>query len=98
MTGLAGKDFCAGDAFIFGLVREHRPGNDIADRKDALHAGGEMRIDLHAAAIVERYAGFLQAEALGVGHAANTDQHDVGFQLFRGTARGRLNRRRQRLA
>ena len=57
-----------------------------------------MRVDLHAAAIVERDAGFLQAEALGVGHAADADQHDVGLQRLRRTAGRRLDLGRQRLA
>ena len=55
-------------------------------------------VDLDPAAIVERDAGFLEAEALGVGDAPDTDQHHVGLQLFRGPARRRLDTDRQRLA
>ncbi len=91
MAGLAGDDFRARDAFVLGLVRQHRPRDDVADRIDALHAGREMRVDLDAAAIVERDAGFLQAEAIGVGHAADADQHHIGFQRLRRAARGRLD-------
>src|SRR5438105_2704320 len=80
VAGLTGDDLGTGDAFILGLVREHRPCHHIADRIDALHAGREMRVDLHAAAIVERDAGLLEAEPFGVGHATDTDQHHVGFE------------------
>ncbi len=98
MPGLAGENLGAGDALVLGLVGEHRTGDHVADGVDALHAGGEMRIDLHAAAIVERDAGFLEAEALGVGHAADADHDHVGFQRFGSSTRGRLDLRRQRLA
>src|ERR1700730_10776981 len=57
-----------------------------------------MLVDLDAAAIVERDAGFLEAEALGVGHTADRDQHHVGFQRFRRAARSRLDLCRERLA
>src|SRR6185437_11684334 len=43
-------------------------------------------------------AGFLEAETLGVGHTANTDQHHVGFQRLRLAAGGRLDLSDQRLA
>ena len=36
--------------------------------------------DLHTTAIVEPNAGFLQAKSFGVGHTADRDQHDIGFQ------------------
>jgi hypothetical protein len=36
-------------------VREHRTRDYVADRVDALHGSGEMRVDLHAATIVEPY-------------------------------------------
>src|ERR1700735_4899010 len=57
-----------------------------------------MPIDLHPAAIVERNAGFLQTETFSVGDAADRDQHDIGFDLFRSAARRRLDLRDQRLA
>src|SRR5581483_11917471 len=79
MAGLSGDDLRTRHAFVLGLVCEHRTGDDVADGVDAFHAGGEVWIDLHAAAIVERDASFLAPETIGVGHAADTDQHDVGF-------------------
>ena len=39
----------------------------------------EMIVDDDAAALVERDAGFLQAEPFGVGHAADRDQHHIGL-------------------
>ena len=55
-------------------------------------------IDHDAAALVELDADFLEAEPVGVGHAADGDQHDVGLDGFRRAAFGRLDRRLQRLA
>ena len=57
-----------------------------------------MRVDLHAAALVERDACLLQAEAVGVGRAADRDQHHVGFDCLCRTACGGLDLRHQRLA
>ncbi len=44
-----------------------------------------------AAALVERDAGLLEAEAFGVGPAADGDQHDVGLDRLGRAARGRLD-------
>src|SRR5580698_10179881 len=98
VAGLTGQNFSNRDAFILGLVCQHWTGNDIADRIDALQARGEMRIDLHAAAIVERDTSFLQTEALGVRDATDADQHDVRLDLFHSSTRRRLNLGNQRLA
>ena len=35
MAGLAGEDFGDRDAFVLGLVRQHRAGDDVADGIDA---------------------------------------------------------------
>ncbi len=82
MAGLAGENFRNRNPLILGLVGKHWPRDHIADGIDALHAGRKMGVDLDAAAIVERDAGLLEAEALGVGHAADCHQHHVGFQHF----------------
>jgi len=74
-------------------VGQHRTRDDIADRVHAFHAGGEMGIDLHPAAIVERDASFLQTETFSVGHAPDADQHHVCFQRFRFATRGRFDLR-----
>ena len=47
-----------------------------------------MAIDHDALAAVERDAGFCKAKAIGVGRAADGDQHDVGVERF-GRAAGR---------
>ena len=98
VPGLAGDDFRNRHTFVLGLVRQHRAGDDVADRIDAFHGGGKMRIDLHAAAAVERNAGFLQAKAFGVGHPADADQHHVGFELLRRAAGRGFDGHRQHLA
>src|SRR6266478_4830571 len=98
MPRLAGEDFRNRDAFVLGLMGQHRTRHDVTDGIYALHAGGEMRVDLHAAAIVEHDTGFLQAETLGVGNAADRDQHHVGLQLFRLATRGRFDLGDQRFA
>ena len=87
------------DAFVLGLVRQHRPGDDVADGVDAGDVGLEMRIDDDAAAIVALDADRFEAEALGVGHAADRHQHDVGLERLRGAAAGgRLDLHLERLA
>src|SRR5215216_3195083 len=98
VAGLARNDLGAGDALVLGLVRENRPRHHVTDRVDALHAGREMRVDLHAAAIVERDAGFIEAEPFSVGHAADANQHDIGFERFCRSAGCRFDMGLQRLA
>ena len=98
MAGLAGDDLGDRDAFVLGLVRQHRPGDHVADGVDAGHVGREMRVDDDAAALSLVDAGLFEPEALGVGHAADRDQHDVGLDRLGRAAGGRLDRRLQRLA
>lgn len=95
---MARDDLRNGHAFILGLVREHRARDDVADGINALEAGGEMRIDLHTTTGIERDAGFLQTQAIGVRHAADADEHDVGFDGLGRTARSRFDFRKQCLA
>ena len=97
VTGLAGDDLGDRDALVLGLVREHRPGDHVADRVDAGDVGGEMRVGDDAAAL-HRDAELGEAEALGVGHAADRDEHDVGLDRLGRAARGRLDARLQGLA
>ena len=59
------------DALFLALVRQHRPGDDVADSVDARNAALKVRVDHHAPAIVLVHADRFQAEALGVWHAAN---------------------------
>ena len=49
---LAGEDLGDRDPLILGLVGEHRPRRDVADRVDAGDRGPEIVIDLDLAALV----------------------------------------------
>ena len=99
MAGLAGQDFGDRDAFLLGLVRQHRPGDDVADRIDAGDVGREMRIDDDPPAIVLLDADGFEAQPLGERHAADRDKHDIGFdRLRRAAARRRLDLHLQRLS
>src|SRR5438128_1030557 len=80
VADLACNDLGTGDALVLGLVREHRSRHHVADRIDALHGGCEMRVDLHAPAIVERDASLLAPEPVGVGHAADANQNHIGLE------------------
>src|SRR5690606_34713613 len=51
-AGLAGEPFGDGDAFVLGLVREHRAGDHVADRAHALDPGTELAVDFDLAALV----------------------------------------------
>ena len=57
-----------------------------------------MRVDDDAAAVVLLHAGLVEAEPVGVGHAADRDQHDIGFDRFGRAALGRLDLGLQRRA
>ena len=94
MAMLAGQHLGQRDAFLLGLVGQHRADDDIADRPDAGDVGREMRVGLHAAAFVQRDAGFREAEPLHIGAAADGQQHDISLQRLRRAAGGRLERER----
>ncbi len=91
MAGLAGDDFGGRDAFVFGLVRQHRARDDVADGVDAGDIGAEMLVDEHPAAIVFLHADRLETKPVGVWHTADSDQHDVGIERLRRAAGGRLD-------
>ena len=63
VPGLPDQDFGDRDAFVLGLVRQHRPGDDVADRPDAGDIGGIMLVHHDAAARVERNTKLLQDRA-----------------------------------
>ena len=68
MAGLAREDFGGRNAFILGLVRQHRAFDRVADGIDALHIGGEMAVGLHPPARVE-----FDVVLLAVGRVPNTE-------------------------
>ena len=92
MPRLAGEDFGQRHALVLGLVGEHRPAHDVADRVDGRHVGGEMAVDRHLAAL-HRDAERLQPEPLRVGAAADRHQHDLRLERLRRAAGGGLDRR-----
>ena len=92
MARLSREDFRECDAFIFRLVGEHRPFDDVADGIDAGNSGGVVMIDLDAPARVLLNAHRFEAQALSVGHAAHRHEHDIRLDLLRSAARGRFNR------
>src|SRR6185437_2631627 len=98
MTSLARDHLGAGNALVLRLVGQHGTGDHVADGIDALHVGREMRINLHAAAVIERDARLLKPEALGIGHAADADENDIGFDHFLRAARSGLDLGRKHLA
>ncbi len=89
VAGLAGEDLGHRHALVLGLVRQHRPGDHVADGVDAGHIGLEVRVDDDALPVVERHADGLEAEPLGVGHATDGDQHHVGLHHHAVGAAGR---------
>ena len=90
--------FSAGDAFILGLVREHRAGNDIADRPDAVDGGAEIMIGLDLTALVRGQPRLVEREAVGVRTAADRNEDDIGFERFGVASRGGLERQHGLLA
>src|SRR3569832_1529717 len=60
----------ADDAFVLGLVRQHRRAGDVADGVDARHAGAAQRIDLDDPAFGV-HADLLEAEVFDVADDAH---------------------------
>ncbi len=98
MACLTRQHFGKGNAFVFGLVRQHRPHDHVADGIDAIHVGAVVTVGLDPAALVECDTGFFQAEAFGVGLASDGDQHDVGLDGFRVATGSRFDRHGQAFA
>src|SRR5262245_1662306 len=98
VTGKAAEDFRHRDAFVLGLVRQHRPGDHVADRIDAGHVGGISGIDDHAPAIVQPYSDLAQPQPFRIGHASDRHEHHVGVDRCCRAARGRLHARLQSLS
>src|SRR5580698_8077515 len=88
---LPSDDFGGGNAFFFRFVREHRPGDRVTDGVKAGNIGAEMRVDHDPAAIVFLHADGFEAKAVGVGHAADRDQDNVGLKRFGRAAGGRFD-------
>ena len=81
VTGFAGDLFDAGDAFLLGLVRQHRPGNDVADGVDAFDVGAKMFVHLDPPLFVELDADFFRADSFAKRPATDRDEHFVSFEF-----------------
>ncbi len=86
MAGLARDGLDHRDGFLLGLVRQHGAGGDVADGPDSGGRGAAM-VGLDEAAFVGRHPDTLQAQALGIGTAADGEQHVVGGDGLRRPAR-----------
>src|SRR5439155_16587761 len=79
------EEFRAGNAFLFGFVREHRSGNNVAYGIDALGAGGEVIVYGNKAFLVQFNAEVFQSELFGIWHTPYRHEHAVagdGFRAF----------------
>ena len=63
---LAGDALGDRDAFLLGLVREHRAAHDVADRPDVRQVGAAVVVDRDEAALVERRGRPLSASSPAV--------------------------------
>src|SRR4029079_6014153 len=66
--------------FVLGLMGEHRSGGGVADGVDAGDGSSPMVIDLYLAALGQRDACGVEAEALDIGAAAGGDEDDVAVE------------------
>ena len=73
------------NTLILGLVRQHRAGNDIANRPDAAHARSEIMSRLYLATRVDRQTCLVEAKSVDVGPTADGDQHHIGLNGLRCT-------------
>ena len=69
-----------GHTFLGRLVRQHRSVHAVAHRPDAVDAGAALFVHHDAAALVQRQAGRLGREPLGVGAATDRDHQPIHLQ------------------
>lgn len=81
VTGFAGDPLGDGNAVFLGFMGEHGTVDDVADGPDAGDVGLEVGVDLDAFFVGEGDAGGFEAEVVGVGAAADGDEHDIGGEL-----------------
>ena len=80
MQALDGLD--ADDAFVLGLVRQHRRAGDVANGIDAGHIGLVETVD-HDAAAFGFHAEFFQAEVFDIADDADGGDHALGGDRLR---------------
>ena len=61
-------------------MRQHRPGNDVADRENAFHVRAKMLVHFDALLVVELDAYFVRTDAFGKRAATHGHEHLVGFE------------------
>ena len=83
VTVAFGDVFNCGDSFFLSLVREHGSKCAVADDTDMRQFGAVLFVDYHATFIVDVEADVLEAEAGGVGAAADRYEDYVCVQLRR---------------
>jgi hypothetical protein len=82
------------NALILGLVRQHRPGGDVANGIDARDARLEIMADFNLSAFVESDARLVEAETFSVRTPANADEHAVSLNGFDRRSSGACRRAR----
>ena len=92
---LARHRFDRGDAFLLGLVRQHGPGDRVADGEYPFHAGLEPPVDGDEPAVVALDPRPLQPEAVGEWPPPDRDQDRVAVEGLAAAAADRLKRHPQ---
>lgn len=69
------------DTFLLGLVRQHGTEGDVANDTDVGDFGAIFLIDDNATALVGLDSDIFEAEAGGIGAAADSDEDDIGVEL-----------------
>ena len=77
-VGVAGDVLDRAHTFVRRDVGEHDAADHVADRPHAIRRRVQVVIH-HDAAALELHAGLLGLKPLGIGHAANRQQHLVGI-------------------
>lgn len=71
-----------GLTLLLGLVSKHGSESDISDALDALDGGVELGIDDDATLVVDLDADLLKVEALGYWPATDSDENNIGGDLW----------------
>ena len=94
----ARNKLCCGDSLIFGLMRQHWTGADVAHGIDTRYARLEIMADLNLATRVDAKPGLIKRKAIGICAATNGDEDAIRLYGFACTACCRFNGQRCRSA
>ena len=89
-TGLPGDHLGGDDAFLLGLVREHRAGNAIADREDVRQVGAHLVVDEISPRLPTSSPSAAASMPVERRPAADRDEHVVAFDALRSCRPSRL--------